>query len=586
MFQYKILEIFEKKHKIKMILIFLFLFVVSFLELLSIGSILPIFTVIFESQYLSKVNKFLNEIPFLKINFEDHDDLIFFSLLSLFLLFTIKNLTLLLFNWVQQKFSKDLIDHLSISLFKVFIHQPYEYYFNAKTSNLVRNINAEPAGLIKNLFIPFCIMIMEGFILLGLIFFLILVYGNNVGIALFLILLIIVIALYFTRNIIKKWGGIRFNFETKRIKSITQSFDNIKDIILKKKINFFFLEFKKNTKSVSEASMFGGFYRSLPKLLIEQLIIILFILYFLYYYSFQSLDDNFFSKLIFLGAILIRLIPGLIRISTSYQAIKFASTPAEKIYQFFSLNKKIETNNNKKIEFNELIELKNIDYKFRGYNENVLNSINLIIKKNQTIGIVGKTGSGKTTLLDLFLGLLKPSRGKILIDGQDHTFDLNQANWHKKIGYVAQNVTLIDDTIKNNIALGTIEKEIDNEQIATVIKKANLLEFITNLPDGIETMVGEKGIKLSGGQIQRIGIARAIYLNPDILCFDEATSALDYDTENEILKTILSVKKNKTVIIIAHRLKTIENCDQIIELDKGTVKRVTTPQEILKNYFK
>ena len=586
MFQYKILEIFEKKHKIKMILIFLFLFVVSFLELLSIGSILPIFTVIFESQYLSKVNKFLNEIPFLKINFEDHDDLIFFSLLSLFLLFTIKNLTLLLFNWVQQKFSKDLIDHLSISLFKVFIHQPYEYYFNAKTSNLVRNINAEPAGLIKNLFIPFCIMIMEGFILLGLIFFLILVYGNNVGIALFLILLIIVIALYFTRNIIKKWGGIRFNFETKRIKSITQSFDNIKDIILKKKINFFFLEFKKNTKSVSEASMFGGFYRSLPKLLIEQLIIILFILYFLYYYSFQSLDDNFFSKLIFLGAILIRLIPGLIRISTSYQAIKFASTPAEKIYQFFSLNKKIETNNNKKIEFNELIELKNIDYKFRGYNENVLNSINLIIKKNQTIGIVGKTGSGKTTLLDLFLGLLKPSHGKILIDGRDHTFDLNQANWHKKIGYVAQNVTLIDDTIKNNIALGTIEKEIDNEQIETVIKKANLVEFITNLPDGIETMVGEKGIKLSGGQIQRIGIARAIYLNPDILCFDEATSALDYDTENEILKTILSVKKNKTVIIIAHRLKTIENCDQIIELDKGTVKRVTTPQEILKNYFK
>ena len=417
-------------------------------------------------------------------------------------------------------------------------------------------------------------------------FFLILVYGNNVGIALFLILLIIVIALYFTRNIIKKWGGIRFNFETKRIKSITQSFDNIKDIILKKKINFFFLEFKKNTKSVSEASMFGGFYKSLPKLLIEQLIIILFILYFLYYYSFQSLDDNFFSKLIFLGAILIRLIPGLIRISTSYQAIKFASTPAEKIYQFFCLNKKIETNNKKKIEFNEFIEFKNIDYKFRGYNENVLNSINLIIKKNQTIGIVGKTGSGKTTLLDLFLGLLKPSRGKILIDGQDHTFDLNQANWHKKIGYVAQNVTLIDDTIKNNIALGTIEKEIDNEQIETVIKKANLVEFITNLPDGIETMVGEKGIKLSGGQIQRIGIARAIYLNPDILCFDEATSALDYDTENEILKTILSVKKNKTVIIIAHRLKTIENCDQIIELDKGTVKRVTTPQEILKNYFK
>lgn len=586
MFQYKILEIFERKHKIKMIFIFLFLFLVSVLELLSIGSILPIFTIIFDQQYVSKVNSFFETNISAKIIFKDHDNLIFFSLMTLFFLFTIKNLILLVFNWVQQKFSKDLIDHLSISLFKIFINQPYEYYFNAKSSNLVRNINAEPAGLIKNLFIPFCIMIMEGFILLGLIVFLILVYGSNVGIALFVILLIIIITLYFTRNIIKKWGGIRFAFETKRIKSITQSFDNIKDIIIKKKINFFFSEFKKNTKSVTEASMFGGFYKTLPKLLIEQLIIILFILYFFYYYNFQSLDDNFFSKLIFLGAILIRLIPGLIRISTSYQAIKFASTPAEKIYQFFSLNKKIEIDKNRKIEFNKLIEFKNLNYKFKGYNEKVLNSLNIKIEKNQIIGVVGKTGSGKTTFLDIFLGLLKPTDGKIFIDGKDFTFDLNQSGWHQKIGYVAQNVTLIDDSIKNNIALGTIESEIDKDQINKVIKGANLEEYIKELPDGIETMVGEKGIKLSGGQIQRIGIARAIYSNPEILCFDEATSSLDYETENEILKTILSVKKNKTVIIIAHRLKTIENCDQIIELESGKVKRVTTPEEILKNYVR
>ncbi len=332
--------------------------------------------------------------------------------------------------------------------------------------------------------------------------------------------------------------------------------------------------------------MLGGFYKTLPKLLIEELIIILFILYFLYYYSFQSIDENFFSKLIFLGAILIRLIPGLIRISTSYQAIKFASTPAEKIYQFFNLNKKIELDNQKKIEFNDCIEFQNLDYKFKGYDKNVLSSLSFKIEKNQTIGVVGKTGSGKTTFLDIFLGLLKPAGGKILVDGKDLTFELKQTDWHKKIGYVSQNVTLIDDSIKNNIALGTIETEIDINKINEIIKKTNLEKFIDSLPDGIETLVGEKGIKLSGGQIQRIGIARAIYTDPEILCLDEATSSLDYQTENEILKTILSVKKNKTVIIIAHRLKTIENCDKIIELSNGKVSRITTPEEILKDYVK
>lgn len=583
MFQYKILEVFEKKHRVKMILMFLFMFLVSFIELLSIGSILPIFTVIFNNDYLVEVNSFFDKFSFLDISFENHDSLIFFSLIIFFLVFTIKNIILVIFHWVQQSFSKTLIDHLSTTLFKVFINQPYEFYFNAKSSNLVRDINSEPAGLIKNLFIPLCIIIMESIILIGLIFFLIFFYGNKAGLALFVTLGIILIVLYFTRNIIKKWGGIRFEAETQRIKSITQSFDNIKDIIIKKKNNFFFLKFQKFLKLVTKASMIGGFYRTLPKLLIEQLIIILFIIYFLYYYNFQTLDENFFSKLIFLGTILIRLIPGLIRLSTSYQAIKFASTPAEKIYQFFTLNKKVISTDQKKIEFKEFIEFKNVDYKFKGYSKKVLSSLNFKIKKNQTIGIVGKTGSGKTTLLNIFLGLLEPTDGKIFIDDKDFTSELNQASWHKKIGYISQNITLIDDSIKNNIALGVNEDKINISRLNEVIVKSNLREFVDTLPEGIDTIVGEKGVKLSGGQIQRLGIARAIYTDPEILCLDEATSSLDYHTENKILKTIISIKKNKTVIIIAHRLKTIENCDEIIELSDGKVKRITTPEIILKN---
>ena len=581
--QYKILEVFEKKHKIKMLLMFLFMFIVSFLELLSIGTILPVFSVIFNQDYLLKVNNFFENTTILNIQFESHEDLIFYSLVVFFLVFTFKNMILVIYNWVQQSFSKDFIDHLSISLFEVFINQPYEFYFNAKSSDLVRDLNSEPSALVKNLFIPLCIMIMESIILVGLVSFLIFFYGSYAAGALVIVLGIIGTTLYFTRNIIKKWGGLRYQFETQKIKTITESFDNIKDIIIKTKNNFFFQRFQKFVKLVTKSILFGGFYKTLPKILVEQLIIVLFIIYFLFYYNLEAIDDNFFAKLIFLGTILIRVVPGLIRLSSSYQTIKFAAIGAENIYEFLNINKRTILDSKKEIEFNNCIEFQNVDYKFEGYDKNVLSSINFKIKKNQTIGIVGRTGSGKTTLLDVFLGLLKPTAGRILVDKRDCTFELNQSGWHKKIGYISQNVTLIDDTIKNNIALGINEDQIDINTINDVIIKANLREFIDSLTDGIETIVGEKGIKLSGGQIQRLGIARAIYSDPEILCLDEATSSLDYQTENEILKTMMTIKKNKTVIIIAHRLKTIENCEEIIELSNGKINRITTPKEILKN---
>lgn len=580
---FKILQVFDKKNKLKMVLMFLFMFFVSFIELISIGSILPIFTVIFNKEYLLKTNNFFTSNNLPNFQFDNHNDLIFFSLLVLFFVFTFKNLILLIFNWTQQKFSKSLIDYLSISLFKVFINQPYEFYFNVKSSDLVRDISSEPSGLIKNLFIPLCIIIMETIILIGLIFFLIFYYGSEIGLALFITLVVTGLSLYLTRNIVKKWGGVRFEFETLRIKSITQSFDIIKDIIMKKKINFFFHKFEKFAKSVTRASFFGGFYRSLPRILIEQFILILFIIYFIYYYNFQSVDENFFSKLIFLGTILIRLIPGLIRLSTAYQLIKFASTPAENIYKFFNLNKNIVVDSNKEIKFNNSIEFKDISYRFEGYEKSVLKSLNFNIEKNQSVGIVGKTGSGKTTLLDIILGLLSPTKGKILIDQKDCTYDLNQSGWHKKIGYISQNVTLIDDTIKNNIAIGLEADQINENALSNAINKANLKIFIESLPDGVNTIVGEKGVKLSGGQIQRLGIARAMYSDPEILCLDEATSSLDYQTENEILKSLVTIKKEKTVIIIAHRLKTIENCDKIIELSEGKINRITTPDKILKS---
>ena len=204
----------------------------------------------------------------------------------------------------------------------------------------------------------------------------------------------------------------------------------------------------------------------------------------------------------------------------------------------------------------------------------------MTIKKGDFIGIVGQTGSGKSTLVNLFTGLLEPSSGEIKMDGS--SIFSNLSAWHKKIGYVPQSIYLTDDTIKKNIAFGLKEKDIDPNLIKESVEKANLNELLKNLPNGIETFVGEKGIRISGGQLQRVGIARALYRNPEILILDEATSSLDFITEKKIMNSIQLLKKEKTLIIVTHRLSTIENCDKVFFVDEGKIKKEGNPQEIIK----
>jgi ABC-type multidrug transport system fused ATPase/permease subunit len=205
----------------------------------------------------------------------------------------------------------------------------------------------------------------------------------------------------------------------------------------------------------------------------------------------------------------------------------------------------------------------------------------MTIKKGDIIGIIGATGSGKSTLINLLIGLLQPSEGKIEIDKLD--INSNLTEWYKKIGYVPQSVYLIDDTIKKNIAFGLREEDIDDNLIKQAVEKASLSEFLNELANGLETIVGEKGIMLSGGQQQRIGIARALYRDPEILILDEATSSLDQATEKKIMKSVQFLKRKKTLIIITHRLSTVENCDKIFFIDKGKITRQGSPEKILKN---
>ena len=251
------------------------------------------------------------------------------------------------------------------------------------------------------------------------------------------------------------------------------------------------------------------------------------------------------------------------------QALSFSLASVETLSNELN-NNNILSNDTEELEFENHINIKNLNFKYPNTDKNILLNINLKINKGESIGIIGSTGCGKSTLTDIISGLITPSSGDIIIDNQKINSVLKQ--WQKKIGYVSQNIFLMDDSIKNNIGFG--HKEINNEYLKNALDKSQLNDFVNSLPEGLDTKVGESGTRLSGGQQQRISIARSLYNNPEVIIFDEATNSLDTNTESRIMNTIYDLKKDKTLIIIAHRLSTLTQCDVIYELKSGTLNKV------------
>ena len=232
------------------------------------------------------------------------------------------------------------------------------------------------------------------------------------------------------------------------------------------------------------------------------------------------------------------------------------------------------------MNFKKDIVLDNVSFSYEDTSKPALYDINLKIKQGQSVGIIGSSGAGKSTLVDIILGLLSPTTGKLIIDDTEIN-KTNISSWQKNIGYVSQSIYLLDDTYKKNIGFGLSNKKINDSELKNAIKLSKLKELIETLPNGVDSLIGESGVRISGGQRQRIGIARALYKNPDLLVLDEATSALDNETEKDVMDSINNLQGNMTIIIIAHRLTTVKDCDIIVELDKGSIAKIGTPREIL-----
>jgi ABC-type multidrug transport system fused ATPase/permease subunit len=383
---------------------------------------------------------------------------------------------------------------------------------------------------------------------------------------------------YITKKRIYNWGEIRQIHERKRIQQLQQGLGAIKDVKLRNLENYFSSQFLSSNSLLSNAEMKQSVLTGLPRLFFELLASLSMIGLILFAVLNNTPIESLLTTVAVFAAASFRIIPSLNRIFSTRQTFRYGAPTIDALYKEairFDKNKKSKSTTN--LFFQKELKLEGVSFSYENTETTAIRDVNLTISKGQKIGFIGPSGAGKSTLIDVILGLLTPQEGKLTIDGI--SISENLADWQNMLGYVPQNIYFTDDTLRNNIAFGIQEELIDEKAIESALKAANLNKFVSELPLGLDTVIGERGIRISGGQRQRIGIARVLYTNPDILVLDEATSALDINTEKEVMASVDSLM-DKTVLIISHRLSSIQNCDKVYKVKDGVLSETVMPKEI------
>lgn len=575
----KIFYLLNNKQK-KLIILFFFLsFFGAILELLSVGLIFPFIGLLLgenDNNFFSNLDV---KIKFF-FNFQDtlFSNLAVLGLFIIFFIFIIKNIYLIFLQWFTTKLAQSIDNRISNKLYELYIYQPYSFFLEVNTSTILRNIKDESLFFRQQLLDPVLKLIIEYKTLLGIL--LLLFYFNPAAalLGLFFITFFSYIFIKFTKNKIKILGKERQFFNNLKIKNIQQTFIGIKQIKLLNKENFFLENFKNiNLKSLLPR-IIQDYFQTLPRYFLETIGVFSLICVFIFLIKFNGNEISEIIKLLGLyAASAFKILPSANRIIQSNHQINFGKAVLDLLTREIQnlkktriqLKKNNEEPRNKETKFLSL-EFKNVSFFYKNRNNMILKDINVIIKKNDIIAIQGKSGSGKSTFVDLLIGLIQPTQGKIFFN--DKNVESDTRDLQKKIGYVPQDSFILDDTIKNNIIFGN--EIADDKLLTSIIDILDLRKLVNSLPDGLETVLGERGVKISGGQKQRIGIARTLYNKPEFLIFDEATNSLDKNLENKILENILKLQ-DITIIIITHnlyslkkyfnKLITIENSNLIVD---------------------
>jgi ATP-binding cassette, subfamily B, bacterial PglK len=536
-------------------------------EIFGLGILLPIISMLLDKDYL-KSNYYLNEL-FGHFNYIPENDFLVYILFFLIIIYSIKSLFLIYLSYRQNRFLSNITAYISNSLFNNYLNQSYSFFINDNTSRLSKNIQLEVNYF--SIFLKSMItLIVEGGLVLSILITLIIIEPLGATVIGLLFGFLALIFIQFTKKRLIYLGDFRQQLDSKSAKIVLETFEGIKTIKIKNIANYYVDIFKKISYDKAKINSNQLTLSQLPRYYFELVSIFCLLGFIIVMISMGKDSTSLLATLGIFVAAVFRVMPSLNRIIVSLQSLKFHNSSVEVIYKELSSYEEQIDEAEKPFIFSEKISIDNIQFNYG--KKNILKDVSLGIKKNETIGIVGESGSGKSTLIDLIIGIQQTTKGLILVDGVN--IHSNIKGWFSKIGYVNQDVFLMDDSIINNIALGIPTTQISKQRIHDVIEQTQLKNFIEGLDKGLETKVGDKGIQLSGGQKQRLGIARALYKNPEILIFDEATSALDLSTESNILDTIKKLKNDKTVIIISHRPNTLDFCDVIYEVNNSKCKKI------------
>ncbi len=581
---FKNLKLFlNKKDYIYLSFLALLILISSLVELIGIASI-PIFlTAILDA---NKISKFIQEFSFLQFYFED---IVVFFGLTLLLVFIFKNSYLFFVSYIQNKFFKDLRIRNSDKLLKFYFNQPYIFFLNNDPSILLRSLSSDLD--LANNYIEANLNILREFILIIFIFTLLLFTSNNISILVFFSIGIVSVILFrLFKKKLSKFAQINFLERAEQIKIVNQIFFNIADIKILLRENFFLKKFNKNIVKIKNTEFFNIMFSRSPRLIFETMAVFAMVLIIIIFQTSGQNVKDILPLLSLLGMAALRLIPSFNILTIAFSVIKKSEFSFNSISSRINSIKKVKLinsfnkNSESKIKKVKKIEIKNLSFQYPNSKKMLLEDINIKFENNTSIGFIGKTGCGKSTLIKLIAGLLEPTKGKILVNELD--INENKISWYQNFSYIPQNIFLFDESIKKNIAFGLEEEDIDKSRLKEAVQLSGLEKFTMNLPNKLDTKVGAQGLKLSGGQIQRVGIARALYFKSDLIIMDEATSALDQKTEKDILNDFYSLKNNRFLIMISHRLNSLSECDLIYFIEDGKIRDKGKIDELLKKYPK
>jgi ABC-type multidrug transport system fused ATPase/permease subunit len=562
----------SKKERRKLFLVWLLALVGMGFELFSLGLIIPLMGLLTRDKYEES-------FPLLYdwLGGPSQQKLLVVGLLFILFVYLLKAVFTYYSNWIQRAFLNASKARLSNDIFQKYLRQPYSFHLDHNSSTLITNAE-NGRTVISGGLEPFLVLLTDGLIASGMFALLLVVEPIGTACVLALFASASAIFQFSTRKRIHEWG-IAKKIESRLVlKHLQQGLGGAKEVKIMGREQLFLEEHKRSVYASMEVDRKFVMLQSLPRLWLESLAITSLVVLVVAMIGSGDSVSQVLPVLGLFAATSFRIIPSINRIMASVQTLGYSKPIIRAVFDDLQLSVPETPKVGTEIKFTTSVCFNNVSFKYSNAAGNANDDLSFCIGKGEAVGIIGHSGAGKSTLVDILLGLLQPTAGEVLVDGVD--IQNNLRSWQEHIGYVPQTIYLVDDTLARNVAFGLPGDMVDHDAIARSIKAAQLDEFVSSLPDGLDTIVGERGVRLSGGQRQRIGIARALYNDPEILVLDEATSSLDTETEQGVMDAVKELLGTKTIVIIAHRTTTVSYCTKVYKMDKAQIVGSGLPSEM------